>query len=194
MADLRGALLDLVCHGLRRADGAKVTAPLRDREFENWIEACELPHWGLVAFSTAYEGNVADSYNDLLELDPLLAVFRDYVREIKTFRGTAGQLLQELNGAARIPKGHRWPRNPRALSGRLRHDAKLLLPEIKMEFNIKEGRNRDRLIVADLKLSPESPKKPDGRAKAADKGPGSMAKGKVASAAAGAELPLFSEG
>ena len=62
-----------------------------------------------------------------------------------------------------------------------------------MEFNIKEGHNRDRLMVADLKLPPVSPKNADDPAKATTKGTGSMASRKVATAGATAELPLFSE-
>src|SRR4051812_47399249 len=51
---------------------------------------------------------------------------------------TARQLLQELNAAATIPKVIIGREIPRGLSERLRRDAKLLLPEIKMEFDIKE--------------------------------------------------------
>jgi hypothetical protein len=56
--------------------------------------------------------------------------------------------LKEVNALGGI-KGHRWPQNPRAVSSRLRRDAKLL-PELKMEFDIKEGRNRDRLLVIEM--------------------------------------------
>jgi putative DNA primase/helicase len=191
LASLRGALLDIVCHGLRRLDGVKLVTPQSDYEFEKWIEACELPHWGLAAFSAAYELNVAEGRQDLVELDPLLTVFEEYIRDVKSFRGTAGQLLQELNAAAGIPKGRLWPRNPRALSGRLRRDVKLL-PEIEMAFGIKEGRNRDRLMFADLKHSPELPEKSGSPAKAGKERAGTTVSGKIARAETGAELPLFS--
>jgi len=156
LAKMRGALLDIVSHGLGRWDGLDIPDPIRDYEFEKWIAACELPRWGLGGFRSAYEANVSDGQVDLVELDPFLMAFRDYMTKVKAFRGTAGQLLQELNATGSIAKGNRWPRNPRALSGRLRRDAKLL-SEIEIEFDIKEGRNRDRLIAAQSKLSPELP-------------------------------------
>jgi energy-coupling factor transporter ATP-binding protein EcfA2 len=155
LAQMGGALLDIVSHGLGRWHDVKITQPLRDYEFEKWIAACELSRWGLEAYQPAYEANVSDGLIDLVELDPFLTAFEDYVTKVNVFRGTAGQLLQELNAAGRIAKGNNWPKNPRALSGRLRRDRKLL-PEIEMEFNIKEGRSRDRVMVAQSKLPPMS--------------------------------------
>jgi hypothetical protein len=74
----------------------------------------------------------------------------DHIKKTKAFRGTCGALLNVLNDQGSGTRGHRWPKNPRAVSSRLRRDAKLL-PELKMEFDIKEGRNRDRLMVIELK-------------------------------------------
>jgi putative DNA primase/helicase len=154
LAQVRGALLDIVSHGLSRWHDVTIPAPIRDFEFEKWMAACDLSRWGLGQYQDAYEANVSDGLADLVELDPLLTTLRDYMAKVKTFRGTAGQLLQELNATANIAKGSRWPENPQTLSLRLRRDAKLL-PEVGMEFGIKEGRNRDRMIVAHAKLPPE---------------------------------------
>lgn len=150
--EIQSALLDIVVYGLGRLPNMEDLAPIRDYEFEKWIAVCELPRWGLMVHREAYEANVLDSTTDLVELDTLLVTFRDYMAKAKTFRSTAGQLLKELNAAATVAKGNRWPKSPRALSGQLRRDAKLL-PEIELEFNIKEGHNHNRIIVANLKPS-----------------------------------------
>jgi hypothetical protein len=154
--EIQGALLDIVAHGLGRLPELEALTPIRDYEFERWIEACELSRWGLEVQREAYEANVSEGLTDLIELDPLLVAFGDYMAEVKTFRGTAGQLLKKLDAAATITKGNRWPKSPRALSGQLRRDARLL-PEINLEFNIMEGHNHNRIIVANLKPSSEQP-------------------------------------
>jgi putative DNA primase/helicase len=194
LAKMRGALLDIVSHGLGRWDGLDIPDPIRDYEFEKWIAACELPRWGFGAFQPAYEANVSDGQVDLVELDPFLMAFGDYMTKTKTFRGTAGQLLQELNATGSIAKGNRWPKNSRALSGRLRRDAKLL-SEIEIEFDIKEGRNRDRLIVAQSKLPPEPPQDDGERSMGAPEGFAASRRGKAApKKTAAMELPLFMGG
>jgi hypothetical protein len=115
--------------------------------------------------------------------------FHKFMMKAKSFRGTAGQLLQELNAAESIAKGHRWPQNPRALSGRLRRDAKLLA-EIEMVFDIKQGRNRHRLMVAQVKMAPEPPENVGRPAKEGPQGRASRRKAAPAIARE-AELPLF---
>jgi hypothetical protein len=156
-AHMRGAMLDIVCHGLGRLQDVKISDPVRDYNFEKWIEACDLPRWGLGSFQPAYEANVSDGRRDIVELDPVLITLREYMLKVGTFRGTFGQLLQELNSAVSIRRGNRWPENPRALSGRLRRDAKLL-PEIEFDFDIpKQGHNRDRIVAAKVKFSDVSP-------------------------------------
>ena len=111
--------------------------------------------------------------------------------EARTFRGTAGQLLKELGTAATF-KGNSWPNSPRALSERLRRDAKLL-PEIDMEFGIKEGHNRNRLIVANLKPCPELPQETNSEAPklGAKPNPGSRRKEPVRELASANQLGLF---
>jgi putative DNA primase/helicase len=154
-AQFQGALLDIIVHGLGRVHDVEIPTPVRDYELERWIAACELSRWGLGEYEEVYKANVSDGAEDLVQLDPLLMGLRDYLATVKTFRGTAGQLLKELNATTTFAKGNRWPESPQVLALRLRSDAKLL-PEIDMEF-IRKGHNRDRLIVATFKPLPEQP-------------------------------------
>jgi hypothetical protein len=156
LAEMRGALLDIVSHALGRSRDIEIPAPRKDYEFEKWIAACDLPHWGLEAFEEAYETSASDALSDVVELDPLLLAFRTYMSKAGTFRGTASDLLRELNGMKGTFKGNRWPKNPRDISGRLRRDVKLL-PEVDIEFDIREGHNRTRLMVAQSRLQMEKP-------------------------------------
>jgi hypothetical protein len=187
LAQMRGALLDIVSHGLRRWPKVEIAKPFRDYEFEKWIAACELHHWGLKDFDAAYENNVSEGAIDLVELDPLLIAFRDYMGKVGTFLGTATRLLQELNAHTSM-KGIRWPTSARALSGRLRRDCKLLLPEIEIDFDPPAGRKNERLLFAEAKFSRSTSEAlKETESKCAEKPAGTRRKAKKA----GPDLPLF---
>jgi hypothetical protein len=190
VAKIRGALLDIVVHGLGRLSGLKIAAPIRNYEFERWIASCELSRWGLEAHQEAYQANVSEGLTDLAELDPLLITLQDYLAEIKTFRGTAGQLLKKLDAAATIAKGNHWPKSPRALSGRLRRDA-MLIPEIEIEFGIREGHNRTRLIAASVKVAAEQPDGDDEIVKSRSTKRSASRQNAPSKVSGNAPLPLF---
>jgi energy-coupling factor transporter ATP-binding protein EcfA2 len=156
LAEMRGALLDVISHALGRWRDINIPEPRKDYEFEKWMAACDLSRWGLETFQDAYETGISDAVSDAVELDPFLLAFQTYMSKVGTFRGTAGELLRELNGIKGTFKGNRWPKTPRAIAGRLRRDRKLL-PEVDMEFEIREGHNRTRVMAARSKLPVEMP-------------------------------------
>ena len=133
----------------------------------------------------------AEALSDVVELDPFLLAFRTYMSRVGTFRGTATELLQELNAVKGTFKGNRWPKNCQEISCRLRRDAKLL-PDVAMELGIREGHKRTRLIVARSKVAVEKPEEEREVAKAKAKAV-SVSRRKVASKEPADEQPgLFS--
>jgi hypothetical protein len=153
-AEILGGLLGILCHGLNRYRDLQPIEALRDGRFEEWIAACELSRWGVNAFDAAYAANVSEAEADAVELDPFLQAVRALIKQKTAFKGTFATLLKELS-ALGYPRGTRWPENPRSASGRLRRDAKLL-PEIRFDFGMREGRMRQRMMVAELKNIAES--------------------------------------
>jgi hypothetical protein len=123
---LLGALLDAVSCGLRRRNEVRLDRSPRMADFAHWVVAAEpaLP-WPAGAFLAAYEANRGEAVESSLEADEVAVAVRELVAEQSEFEGTAQELLATLE--ARVAEGVRksrfWPKNPRALSARLRRSA-----------------------------------------------------------------------
>jgi hypothetical protein len=120
-----GALLDAVAHGIKTLPTLTSAGWPRMADFAKWATACEGAFAKPGSFKAAYTRNRTEAVEVLLE-DDLVAMA---VQKLKLpWEGRAGELLDLLNTAT----GHAhvaakdWPKDGKALSGRLRRLAPLL--------------------------------------------------------------------
>jgi hypothetical protein len=118
-----GALLDAAVHGLRALDRVHLDCLPRMADFAKWGTACETALWPAGTFARAYAANCRAAIEGIIEADPVAACVREIMAERGSWTGTAADLLRagadhSADGIYRDSAG--WPKNPRALAGRLR--------------------------------------------------------------------------
>jgi hypothetical protein len=143
-----GALLDLVAHGLRASPRISLDRLPRMADFARWAAACETALWRPGTFRRAYEANRRAAIEDIIDGDPVAACVREIMAERSSWIGSAADLLRV--GAASNCELSRdsagWPKNPRALAGRLRR-AQTFLRALGIDITFsREGRAGDRVI------------------------------------------------
>jgi hypothetical protein len=144
-----GGLLDLVVHGLRTLPGLGLARLPRMADFAVWVAACETAVWPAGTFGRAYEANRRTAAETSIEADPVAVCVREIMAERSSWTGTAADLLRagagpNSNGTSRDGTG--WPKNPRALAGRLRRAQTFLrVLGIEIAFS-REGLAGSRMI------------------------------------------------
>jgi hypothetical protein len=152
-----GVLLDLVVHGLRTMPSIGLDRLPRMADFAFWAAACETALWPGGTFARAYEANRRAAIESMIDADPVAACVRDIMTERCSWTGTAADLLRTgadrcNNWISRDSAG--WPKNPRALAGRLRR-AQTFLRTLGIEIAFsREGRAGTRIISMCKKESP----------------------------------------
>lgn len=143
-----GVVLDAAVRGLRDVSATRLEKLPRMADFAKWASACETSLWPAGTFWAAYTGNRDHAVNDVLEADPVASGIRALIMEKAPWEGTASELLDVLAkvmGEA-VTKGRDWPKNPKALSGRLRRAATFLR---KVGIDVEErrvGHDRRRVL------------------------------------------------
>ena len=149
-ADLLGALLDVLSHGLSRRHVIKPKNLPRMADFTTLMMACETALWPEGTFRAAYDLNLAEVTATVLSADLVASAVRDLMQDRQRWEGTATALLQVLRGVAgeQATKAPTWPRNGFALSTRLRRGASNLRKiGIAIEFGHDGTKQRSRRIV-----------------------------------------------
>ena len=149
-AQILGALLDVVAHGLRELPSIRLETLPRMADFALWATACETAIWPRGTFQAAYAGNRDNAVYSMIEADPVAYAIRALMDKRTVWTGTASDLLGALEEevSEKMAKAKTWPASPRALSGRLRRAAPCLR---KTGIDIKTGerdttRKRNRII------------------------------------------------
>jgi hypothetical protein len=146
---LLGALLDAATHGLRTLPHVRLDRLPRMADFAIWATACETALWPTGTFTRAYEANRSAAVEGVIDADPVAACVREVMAERSAWTGCAADLLRTNadlagNGVSRGSLG--WPKNPRALAGRLRRvQTALRTLGIEITFS-REGRAGTRII------------------------------------------------
>ncbi len=169
---LLGCLLDAACMAMamqqqQHQPGATQPVQLRQLPQLSHARVPELPRmadfacWAMGAapglgfapgdFMVAYTGNRAEADSVALEAEPVAGKLLEFMDGRSEWRGTASQLLAELNnlvGAGEIERREGWPARSDKLSGRLRRLAPgLRSVGIDVTFARRADRGRGRLIV-----------------------------------------------
>ena len=118
-------------------------------DFALWATACEGALWPARTFTRAYENNRRVAIDDAIEADPVAACVRELMAERSSWAGSAADLLRAGANRSRddIAVGSSsWPKNPRALAGRLRR-AQSFLRALGIDISFsREGRAGSRII------------------------------------------------
>jgi hypothetical protein len=139
-----GALFDAAAHGLRRLSRVRLERPPRMADFALWSSACETAFWPPGTFLRAYNANRQVAIEGVIEADPVAAFVREIMAARGTWAGRASDLLRARIAAGQDVLG--WPKNPRALAGRLRGcQTSLRTVGIDIAFT-REGRTGSRMI------------------------------------------------
>jgi hypothetical protein len=143
------ALLDAAAHGLRMLPRVHLKWLPRMADFALWTTACESAFRPAGTLAAAYASNRRAAIENTIDADPVAAGVRDIMAERTHWRGSASDLLRAgTNGASAATDWHRsgWPKNPRALAGRLRR-AQTFLRTLGIEIVFgREGRFGTRMI------------------------------------------------
>ncbi len=118
-----GALLDAIAAGLRELPAVRLDRLPRMANFIRWTRACEVGLWEPGSIQAAFDKNMAEAVDGVLEGDPvamsLLAMLDK--QPGRCWKGRGSELLTQLSNWA--PEGalreRSWPRNPQTLTSRL---------------------------------------------------------------------------
>jgi hypothetical protein len=158
-----GALLDAATHGLRRLPDESPTSLSRMADFVLWAAACETALWPAGTFARAYAANRSAAVERLVEADPVAACVQEMMAERNAWSGCATDLLRTQSASNDVWKAvPGWPKNPRALAGRLRRVQTVLRSlGIVITFT-RQGRAGTRIIR--ISKSSEDTIRPDASA------------------------------
>jgi hypothetical protein len=137
-----------VAHGLRNLPSLSLEQLPRMADFALWAAACETAFWPAGTFARAYRANRRAAVEDLIEADPIAARVRAIMANRRMWTGSASDLLRAgaESPADGLSSGTGWPKNPRALAGRLRR-AQTFLRTLGIEMTFRrEGRGGARTI------------------------------------------------
>jgi hypothetical protein len=124
-------------------------------DFALWA-ACETALLPPGTFARAYEANRRAAIESMIDADPVASCVREIIAQRKTWIGTAAELLSFGLGYSGDRLSWRsWPKNPRALAGRLRR-AQTPLRSLGIEIVFtREGKAGTRIIkISDVDKSP----------------------------------------
>jgi hypothetical protein len=145
---LLGALLDGAVRGLCKLPHIRLEKLPRMADFALWGSACETAFWPPGTFLRAYDANRRAAIDRVIEADPVATFVREIMAERSAWAGRASDLLRaRIVTSEDAPDiGVGWPRNPRALAGRLRRCQTFLRTVgIDIVFS-REGRMGSRII------------------------------------------------
>jgi hypothetical protein len=143
-----GALLDAAVHGLGELPRVRFEKLPRMADFALWAMACETAFWPAGTFARAYDANRSAAIESVIDTDLVAACVREIMAERHSWTGSASDLLRAHADCAGDDVSRRkgWPKNPRALAGRLRRAQTFLrVLGIDIAFS-REGHAGSRII------------------------------------------------
>jgi hypothetical protein len=116
-------------------------------DFALWAMACETALWPDGTFARAYESNRRAAIESTIDADPVASRVREIMAGRSSWTGSAADLLRacaDCDGISTNRSG--WPKNARALGGRLRRAQTFLrMLGIDIAFS-REGHAGSRII------------------------------------------------
>jgi len=154
-----GALFDAAAQGLRGLSRVRLERLPRMADFALWATACETAFWPPGTFLRVYDANRRAAIEGVIEADPVAVFVREIMAVRSAWAGRASDLLRVHIAAGEdvLDGTTGWPKNPRALAGRLRRCQTFLRTVgIDIAFS-REGRTGSRMIrITSLAKSPRT--------------------------------------
>ena len=153
-----GVLLDAISLGLRLHPSIFLPELPRMADFAKWATACETAFWPSGTFMAAYNDNLLEVVDTVLEADLVGSTLRLFAEEWTPWTGTASELLDRLRVFANesMTRSRDWPNSPDALSNRVRRAATFLRKVgIEITFNRTPDKKRSRTISISLFQPPK---------------------------------------
>ena len=154
-----GALFDAAAQGLRGLSRVRLERLPRMADFALWATACETAFWPPGTFLRVYDANRRAAIEGVIEADPVAVFVREIMAVRSAWAGRASDLLRVHIAAGEdvLDGTTGWPKNPRALAGRLRRCQTFLRTVgIDIAFS-REGRTGSRMIrMTSLTKSPRT--------------------------------------
>jgi hypothetical protein len=148
-----GALFDALVVGLRRRPSISLPEMPRMADFAEWATACEVAFWPSRTFMDAYNSNLEEVIDTVIEADLVGSTVRQFAQEEALWTGTASELLDRLRVFANesSTRSRDWPNSPDALSNRLRRAATFLRKVgVDIAFEREGGKQRSRTITISI--------------------------------------------
>jgi Domain of unknown function (DUF3854) len=150
---LLGAIFDYVAGGMRELPGLELSELPRMADFALFAVACEKARVGNGdKFLAAYLENQAGAHEQVLEDSPVTVILRKFMEVRQDWKGTATDLLKELDKLveADVKKTKEWPKRANGLSNKLKRLAPSLrrVAQLDVTTGVKDtDKKRTRHIV-----------------------------------------------
>lgn len=160
-----GALLDGISKGLRRNHTVKLARLSRMADFVRFATACETAFGSEGSFIAAYDSNIANSVDELIDADVVTSALCDFMEKRSVWEGTTTDLLNAIGECVShgTRRSHDWPSTPQGLSTRLKRAETVL-----RKFGITlqrhreaNSRKRNRILRIERKSPEEGVPEPD---------------------------------
>ena len=115
-----GTILDAVVTGLRRLPDVREASYPRMADFAKFAIAAETAYWPEGSFRAAYNKNIDGVVDDVIDNDPVAESVVTLMSSRTIWQGTADDCLTKLKEVSGNAKHENYPKNPRALSSRLK--------------------------------------------------------------------------
>ena len=152
-----GALFDALVVGLKRRPSISLPEMPRMADFAEWATACELAFWPSGTFMDAYNSNLEEVIDTVIEADLVGSTVRQFAEEEQAaWTGTASKLLDQMRVFANesTTRSRDWPNSPDALSNRLRRAA-TFLRKVGVEISFGRGTDKQRSRTITIFLAPK---------------------------------------
>jgi len=159
-----GALFDALTVGLKRLPTIDLPEKPRMADFAVWATACERAFWKEGTFMAAYNENLIEVVDTVIEADPVGSAVRQLALK-RSWTGTALGLLNLLREIVDegVTRSRDWPSGPEALSNRLRRAATFLRKAAVEVSFYREGKQGARMIsIKKGGGQPSEPSEPSG--------------------------------
>jgi hypothetical protein len=167
-----GCMLDIICIGIRRVSGVKLSSTPRMADFARWGVAIEQAMgFQQGSFIAAYAASIADAGVASLDSSPVAQGIYRLITEQKAFHGTTLQLLDTLRkflerGSTKHPELTqllRHPKFPRS-ANQLAGEVSRIDPDLtKLGITIQRGRTHTARYIDIMRTDSDfEARKPDG--------------------------------
>jgi hypothetical protein len=162
LPEILGGFFNAMVVGINHLPTTNLQSYPRMADFAKWISACEKEIWPEGTFMATYSSNRKEANSSMIEYDFIASAIQSLIAEVKTWEGTATELLNLLNikSDPNIIKDRGWPKTPSSLSKKLKR-ATTILRQANIDVHTERvGHERNRIIKISSNLSSQ-PKSAD---------------------------------